>query len=103
MAREPNQATHVRYFPNGARIEFRPGWGGGWASRAVTAAGADNWIFFGPSLPKEAIEIEDRGAPAAKLDAEIDDFARGVSAKAAKERTARRARSGVRPGGKRDV
>lgn len=105
MAREPNQATHVRYFPSGARLEFRPGWGGGWASRAVTAAGADNWIFFGPTLPKGAVKIVESKKSQAELDAEIDEHARRVSERAAKERSARKRRRyrGVRSGGKRDV
>lgn len=45
------------------------------------------------------------GKSQAELDAEINAWARGVSERAASERTARgaRQRSGVRPGGKRDV
>lgn len=52
-------ATHVRYFPSGARLEFRKSLlGNGWASRAIGASGrADNWIYFGPELPRDAVKL----------------------------------------------
>lgn len=62
LRRFDRTATHVRWFPNGARIEYRPGKHGGWASRAYYLGAnnrmrADNWIYFGPELPKEATKI----------------------------------------------
>ena len=51
--------THVVYFPSGAKLEFRPSLiGAGWASRAWGAHGRpDNWIYFGPELPKGAVKL----------------------------------------------
>jgi hypothetical protein len=53
------KATHVRHFPTGARLEFRKSLlGDGWASRAIAPNGrADNWIYFGPELPRDAERI----------------------------------------------
>lgn len=54
------EVTHVRYLPNGDRLEFRPGKHGGWSSRYVSAASAAtlyNFVYFGPELPKEAIKV----------------------------------------------
>ena len=53
------KATHVRCFPTGALLEFRKSLlGNGWASRAINSSGrADNWIYFGPQLPKDAVKI----------------------------------------------
>lgn len=55
---ERTRATHIQVFPSGAYLEFRKSLlGNGWASRAVTSAGRDNWIYFGPELPKDAKKI----------------------------------------------
>ena len=54
--------THVRYLPNGARLEFRSGKHGGWASRYVSGgansnATLHNFVYFGPELPRDAIKV----------------------------------------------
>ncbi len=54
--------THVRYLPAGARLEFRPGRHGGWASRYVSGRTGPgdtlhNFVYFGLVLPKDAIKV----------------------------------------------
>jgi hypothetical protein len=64
MDRDTSEATHVRVFPSGARLEFRPSvYGAGWASRAVNSAGCpDNWIYFGRELPADAVALANEAA-----------------------------------------
>lgn len=70
-----------------------------WATRAEAQAWADEHNAAHDKRHREAAERR----TAAQLDAEINEHARRVSEKAAKERTARKRRGGVRPGGRRDV
>lgn len=54
-----DHATHVHVLGNGAILEFRPSkLTRGWASRYLHKnGGADNWIYFGPDLPKDAQKL----------------------------------------------
>lgn len=72
-----------------------------WATRAEADAWADEHNAAYDKRHREAAERR----TAAQLDAEINEHARRVSEKAAKERAGRSGRryGGVRPGGKRDV
>lgn len=52
------EATHESVMGNGTRIEFRrSNLGPGWASRAVMPHCTENWVFFGPELPRSAKPI----------------------------------------------
>lgn len=49
------EVTHVSVMGNGTRIEFRrSNLGPGWASRAVMPHCTEDWVYFGPELPRSA-------------------------------------------------
>lgn len=74
-----------------------------WAARAMKSRGGAYFVIPASAAPRY---VRVKGTKTRdELDAEIDEFTRGVSERAARERTTRNAarRARVRPGGKRDV
>ncbi len=75
-----------------------------WAVGAMKRRGGAYFVEpMAPALSSAMAKLHGSTKTPAELDAEIDAFSRGVSERAARARAERKRRTGVRPGGKRDV